>query len=405
MMPVGPSLEGDAWVTEDAVVAFRDALSAASDKVRHPALSLDYFVSTDYLDLLEENDDGSLDGVPDDEVQAARIRRGSAMAAVEQVIDQCIEDLRQVPFDRDGFPVSDRAKESFVYEEFPRRHRRAYNQDFYRKVLVTVIKVAQDLADPQGGEASCTAEEIIISAIGGLATGLCELAELDETEVHLEEALLEDLDFESLFDDDMDGIEDDPARQAAWGLTVPNVVDWFTPFNDHSVVHPYAETRPSKKPLVHNLLRRVGTSEEQRALLDSPAIDAPHEISTLAACSEAVALARSSTAADADPTVWIPDEDNPEHSYSALLSALTESQRGSGWLTWEPHENADLVRTDPVVSVTAHRHFPIGRDEPWLWAAVGGGRLLAIPIAAVVDYRPDSSVRHAWENRFERPES
>lgn len=390
---------------DDSLVALRSALLAASDKVRHPALSLDYFVSSDYLDLLGENEDESLHGVPEGEVQAAKIRRGSVMAAAEQVIDQCIEDLKQVTFGHDGFPVSDRAEESFVYEEFPRRHRHAYDQGFYRKVLVTAVKVAQDLADPQGVEAACTAEEIIRAALGHIATGLCELVELDEPEVHLEDALLEDVDFESLFDDDMDGIEDDPARQAAWGITVPNVADWFSPFNNHSVVHPYAETKPSEQPMVHDLLHRVDASDQRRVILESSSIDAPHEISGLPAHSEVVALARSSTAADADPAVWIPNEGDPERSYEALLSALTTSHRGSGWLTWEPHENADLVRTDPVVSVTAHRHFPVGRDEPWLWAAVGGGRLLAIPLAVVVAYQPDSNVRQAWENRFDIPDA
>jgi hypothetical protein len=42
-------------------------------------------------------------------------------------------------------------------------------------------------------------------------------AVLDEPDAHLEDAL-EDLDFEDLFDDELDGTEDDPARHDAGHL-------------------------------------------------------------------------------------------------------------------------------------------------------------------------------------------
>lgn len=69
-------------------------------------------------------------------------------------------------------------------------------------------------------------------------------------------------------------------------------------------------------------------------------------------------------------------------------------------MTWEPYQHADIVRTDPVVSLTPHRHFPVGDDQPWVWAAVGGGRLLAVPLDVVVSYLPDSEVRQRWNDAF-----
>jgi hypothetical protein len=63
-----------------------------------------------------------------------------------------------------------------------------------------------------------------------MASSLCEDAGLDEPELHLEDAWLDDLDFEYLFDDEMDGIENDPARQAAWGVYLPGAEGWFSPF-------------------------------------------------------------------------------------------------------------------------------------------------------------------------------
>jgi hypothetical protein len=107
-------------------------------------------------------------------------------------------------------------------------------------------------------------------------------------------------------------------------------------------------------------------------------------------------LARAAATADADETVWIPDETDLERSYTALVTMSRNVPSGSGWLTWEPHRDADIVRTDPVITLTPHRHFPVGHDEPWIWASIDGGRMMAIPLAAVVSYRPDSDVRRPW---------
>ncbi|MGB3444694.1 MAG: hypothetical protein WBA97_38650 [Actinophytocola sp.] len=385
---------------DDSIAALRSLMVAASEKVRHPGLSLAFFVSSEYLDILDANDGGSFDGIPQAELEAARIRRGSVMLAADQVVDQCIVDLQLIQFGEDGLPDPDLAEDSFVYEEFPRRHRRAYNQWFFRKVLVTAVKVAYDLADPHGSEAACTAEEIIRHAIGRIATGLCELIELDEPDAHLEDALLEDLDFEDLFDDEMDGIEDDPARQVTWGIYVPGVADWFSPFNDDSVVHPYVETEPTTRPAVHNLFNRISDPNAHRAVFESPLLDSPTPLAGFDPASEAVALARQAAIADAVPDVWVADDTDPERSSTALLAAAKSAAGGSGWPTWEPYEGADFVRADPVVSFTPHRHFPVGDDQPWLWAAIGGGRLLAVPLTVVVAYQPDTDVQQRWNAPF-----
>lgn len=389
---------------DDSTEALRSSMKTASEQVRHPSLSLDFFVSSNYLDVLNENQDGSLDGIPDTELEAAQIRRGSVMLAARQVIDQCILDLLELHFSDEGTPdAAGRAEESFVYEEFPRRHRQAYSQLFFQKVLVTAVKVAQDLADPNGGEAACTAEEIIGRAIGNIATSLCELVELDEPDAHLEDALLEDLDFEDLFDDEMDGIEDDPARQATMGIYVPSVADWFSPFNEGSIVHPFVETKPTQRPSVHDLLRRLTKEDAHQAVFESPQLDSPTPITGLRPVSEAVALARQAAATKSDPNMWVADDTDPERSYIALRGAAEHGDGGSGWLTWEPYEGADFVRTDPVVSFTPHRHFPLGQDHPWIWAAVGGGRLLAIPLTVIVSYLPDAKVQQRWNTTIDIP--
>src|SRR6202000_805295 len=91
--------------------------------------------------------------------------------AADENIARCVADLQTVEFDRNGQVVNpDDAEESFVYEFFPSRFRSSYNERFFRDILVPAVKVAYDLADPDGEEATCTAEEIVRQAIGDLAT-------------------------------------------------------------------------------------------------------------------------------------------------------------------------------------------------------------------------------------------
>ena len=47
-----------------------------------------------------------------------------------------------------GLPDPEDAEESFVYEWFPERHRGAYDEGFFPKVMVTAVKVAADLGGP-----------------------------------------------------------------------------------------------------------------------------------------------------------------------------------------------------------------------------------------------------------------
>ncbi|MBE1467359.1 hypothetical protein [Kibdelosporangium phytohabitans] len=378
---------------------FRQGLINDSCRVRIPSLPLRVFT----LYAGDDDDENVTDDeyhdylpadIPADERDAAHARRGAMMAAANQVVERCITDLQDVEFDDDGLPDSDLADGSFVYEEFPPRHRYAYNLAFFRNATVTAVKVAYDLANPGGEPAACTAEEIIRQAIGELALQLCELAGLEQPWLHPEEYFLEDLDFEALYEQDMDGIEEDPGLQARLGIDVSPVEHWFSPFNDTSIVHPYTETTPEEHVL-HDLLARFSKASDMRALDTADVVDSPAPLTTMAPGSDVVALARQAATGTA-PDLWVPNSSDPESSYTALLTACDRSDGGSGWMTWEPFADADTVRTEAVVSLTPHRHFPVGEDEPWIWAAIGRGRLLAIPLRVVVSYRPDSAVGRRW---------
>jgi hypothetical protein len=251
-----------------------------------------------------------------------------------------------------------------VYRAFPKRHRHAYTERFFLNVLVCVIKVAQDLCDSHAGPAACTAEEIIRNVIIKHAIALCELAELDPPRTHLSEYLLEDLDFEFLYDPDWDGFENDSALQAGLSMHVPGVQDWFTPFSDDRTVHPHAATEPATGHQVHDLLARLDSiDEDQSTVLATDVVDAAEPLSGLAPYSDAVALTRRVADRD-DPDLWVADDTDPERSFSDLVRATTLSRHGSDWLTWEPHDGADTVRTDSVLTSIRTDTFPSAATNP-----------------------------------------
>jgi hypothetical protein len=376
---------GDMW--------FR--LLAAAGKARHPSLSLARFVAD--VDTLPKDGHFSDDDVPSGERESARLRRAALIVAAMDVVDRCIDDLQSNEFGDGQLPDAEDAKDSFVYEWFPQRHRRTYDEGFFRKVMVTAVQVAADLANPEGSDASCTAEEIVRHAVGTIAGEICEAAGLGEPWISPDEYLLEDTDFEFLYSEDTDGLEDDPGAQAAIGIEVLPPRDWFAPFNDSRVVHPYAET-PSSTASLHDLYQRLGPNDGPHDSLADHITDASEPIASMAAGSEIVALARQTATSSVDGR-WIPDDVGREASFAALVLAAAPC-RGSGWLDWEPYDGAGSVRAEPVIQLTPHRHFPFGDDEPWVDAAIGHGRSLAIPLRFVVSYRADPNVRERRERTF-----
>jgi hypothetical protein len=382
-----------------SVEELRAVLAQAVEDIRHPALSLSCFTPYSVDEDAVLDDDDIAPAVSPEEVCAARLRRATLAVAAVSVVERCLDDLAGLSFDDDGMPDPEEAGDSFVYEYFPPRHRRAYNEAFFRKVLVTAVKVSQDLADPHGGPAACTVEEILRSSIGREALVLCEESGLGIPCVHPDEILLEDVDFEFLYDKDMDGLESDPAHQAAIQVDLPDLADWFTPFNEDRIVHPYARTEPSGEHELHDLRRRFGElPAEARDGLESAKIDDPSPVASFEASSDVVALARTA-AVGAETREWVADPHNAEESFAELVRLSTLSEGGGGWLTWEPFENADRVRTDGISSLTPHRHFPIGHDVPWVDVSLGV-QLVAVPLSVVVSYRPDPDVRRRWNEAF-----
>jgi hypothetical protein len=372
-------------------------LDRLAGRARHPALELDHF--TDDLD-----DDPDLLGA--DDRQRATRRRACLMFAADLVVEQVLEDLTQIEWDADtGRPAPGTVEGSLVWTWFPPRFRPSYDWTFFHRVVVSAIKVAYDLARPDGAEAACTAEEMLRKVICDFAVDVMDDAGLGPGWSDLTEVLLEDLDFLDLYDQTMDGIEDDPATRRALARTAPPVDDWFTPFNDGRIVHPYAETEQTG-PREHDLTLRVrGDQDAFERSRDAELIDDPAHVAPFPPASDAVEQARALEAAvgDAVGNRWVADSAAPQSSFADLAQlAGSAEERGSGWLTWEPHEGADMVRTDPVIELTPHRHFPVGADLPWVDVSFGGV-LMSVPLTAVVAYRTDPEVRRRWTSAFPLP--
>lgn len=149
-------------------------------------------------------------------------------------------------------------------------------------MLVTAVKVAQDLADRHGGAAACTAEAIIRAALPAIAQAVCEEAGVAGVSAGvLDEYLLEDIDFESLFADEIRGVENDPRLDGTANLFSEGAHDWFAPFGETALVHPYAEPTTVQRR-VHDLRYRLPTVTGPPRRLDRVS-DAPEPVAAAAA--------------------------------------------------------------------------------------------------------------------------
>jgi hypothetical protein len=376
-------------------------LERLAGRVRHPELGLVSFLAGPVEVGQSDPDPDEVDlvaaGASPVQVHRARLRRAAVVYAANEVVERCVDDLTLLGWDGEtGLPLDEgEAGESFVWGFFPPRFRSSYTRDFAIKVLVTAGKVAYDLARPDAGPAACIAEELILNAICVMTAQVLAEAGLERPWVDPSELLLEDTDFEYLFEAGMDGIESDPAAQANLRMWIPGPADWFTPFNDERIVHPYCHSEQSQ-PGAHDLhpLLDQDTGGQAR---DPAVVDDPRPLTGLGSVSDAVRAARDEQDRS-DPHLWVPDPGAPEVSYARLV-ALTGAGAVSGWLTWQPNRGSDAVRTQPVVGLRAHRHYPVGADQPWA-EVTATLAMLHVPLAAVVAFRPDPAVRERWEQAW-----
>ncbi len=126
----------------------------------------------------------------------------------------------------------------------PSRYLQRYTPLFYKQFAVCIITVAWKLAQPKHSPLSSVAEELAALAIINQAKALVEEDEdgqaIEEVLESFKDVYFEDLDFELLFENEYDGIDESKVGQSL-GMSSLAFNIWFQPFSAESsrIVHPY----------------------------------------------------------------------------------------------------------------------------------------------------------------------
>lgn len=126
----------------------------------------------------------------------------------------------------------------------PSRHLPRYTGLFYRRFFVAILTVGYKLGqdEPPLPLLSCTAEELALHVLIEEAKYLLEEEDVEAGFGLFEDVVFQDADFEYLYVDRFDGIEDsDTGAKLAIGNL--HFDEWFEPFlNAFTQIHPYSRS-------------------------------------------------------------------------------------------------------------------------------------------------------------------
>lgn len=165
----------------------------------------------------------------------AKLLAGALWEASAVLIDQLFEDLDGLR-DLDQVDRRDIAN-TFVLSGLPPRHADKYDVRFARQFLVIAVEMTGALARGWA-RPSCVAQELALRCLFDQVEIIQDLYDLDLPDGWrslLEQHMLEDTDSEMLYQNAMDGFENDIELNMQLGLAPMKVQDWFEPFNDASV--------------------------------------------------------------------------------------------------------------------------------------------------------------------------
>ncbi|MFD9242417.1 hypothetical protein ACFV0D_10895 [Streptomyces sp. NPDC059556] len=181
--------------------------------------------------------------------EAAELAAGALVYAAEVLIDELYDDVQTLADEETN--VAECRAELWHLAELPPRYGLAYDELFARRFLVTAIALTTRFTDGSFRELGCLAEELVLKLLLQQAHTTLDLYGLLGDDVaealgRFADEVYEDTDFEWLYDDARDGVDEDSALAGA-GITPSAIGTWFTPFDDDRYVHPYAvdeETGP-----------------------------------------------------------------------------------------------------------------------------------------------------------------
>lgn len=166
-------------------------------------------------------------------------QHGEALySAAEILSDSMVDDLVAI---RDG---SWTANGSYLASMLPPRYVLRYTPQFVRRFHACLLTVIWKLGQRERILLSCVAEELAAHILIQEAVAVLETAGEKADFGAFEDELFEDLDFEMLYDDAYDGIEETEFATVA-GVVNLGFADWFTRFgppdNDtYPEPHPFA---------------------------------------------------------------------------------------------------------------------------------------------------------------------
>jgi hypothetical protein len=153
------------------------------------------------------------------------------------IIDHCFENYNDLK-------KPEHFEDTVLGGHLPSRYLHRYTPLFYKQFAVCIITVAWKLAQQKHMPLSSVAEEL--AALASI-NQVKALIEEDEDGQAIEEVLesfmdvyFEDLDFELLFDNEYDGIDESEVGQSL-GMSFLAFNNWFKPFSTESarIAHPY----------------------------------------------------------------------------------------------------------------------------------------------------------------------
>ncbi|MFD3530263.1 hypothetical protein [Streptomyces sp. NPDC058664] len=173
---------------------------------------------------------------------AAELAAGAVVYAAECLIDELYDDVQTLA--DEGTSVAECDSELWHLDALPPRYALSYDERFARRLLVTAIALTTRFTDGSFRRLGCLAEELVLKLLLGQAHVALDLYGLlaDDTADALDrfaDGVYEDRDFEWLYDESVDGVDEDPALDGT-DITPLAFGGWFTPFADDGYVHPYA---------------------------------------------------------------------------------------------------------------------------------------------------------------------
>lgn len=174
-------------------------------------------------------------------LRQAQLLGGALWSASVIMVDQLFDDLRTVSELTEITPAD--INGTRVLDNLPARFAHHYGPLFVQKFIVVTADLTASLARSWRSP-DCVAAELAVRCLLDETETVVELHGLDVPErwrQNLEDMMVQDFDYDMLYDRSLDGFEDDQQFLDDFRITPMRFEDWFKPFTDQYAVPPYVQ--------------------------------------------------------------------------------------------------------------------------------------------------------------------